>query len=246
MADAIAAYKAAFSSFKKNVVDYAVYSVIYSAISGVLSAIVALAFIVFGFMLVGTFISLVSSGNAVSLDALGAGFVLLVMLAGLLIFLFLQCGLLGAYLETVHGFLSGRKQSFAGFFSAVPRHAGRMFFAMLAALIITSIPLAAAFAIAGVVGLSSIPGIAIAVIGIFISYILSLLFMFVPPAVAVDGRGAIDALKSSLLRVVRSPVAFIIFLVITALVALPGITLIYVPFVLLPLGQAALVAFYKQ
>lgn len=246
MADAIAAYKSAFSSFRKNIVDYAVYSVLYSAISGVLGVVVALAFMAFGFMLAGTFFSLVSSGNALTLDAAGAGVILLIMLAGLIIFTFVQCGLLGAYLETVHGLLSGRKQSFAGFFGAVPRQAGRMLFAAIATFIVTVIPAAAAFAIACVIGLSSIPGIAMAVIGIFISYLLSLLFLFVPPAVAVDGRGAFDAMKQSLMRIVRSPVGFVIFLVISALVAIPGITIIYIPLVLLPLGQAALIAFYKQ
>ncbi|MFA6490072.1 MAG: hypothetical protein WCT52_05340 [Candidatus Micrarchaeia archaeon] len=246
MADAIAAYKTAFSSFKKNMMDYAIYSILFSAISAVLGVIVFVAFMAFGFVTVGTFAGMISAGNAFSLDAAGMVVTILLMLAGLFIFTLLQCGLIGAYLETLGGLLSDKKQTLVGFISAVPRLSGHMLIAFFITGIITAIPTSAGFAIAFLVGFSSIPGIAAIILGIFLSYLLSLLFIFVPPAVAVERRGAIEAMKSSVSQVVKNPVAFVIFLVISTLIAIPSFTVIYVPLFLLPVGQAALVAFRKS
>lgn len=246
MADAIAAYKTAFSSFRKNITDYAAYSILFSAVSGVMGVIVLFAFMAFGFVTVGTFASLVAAGNVFSIEAAGMTVMLLLMLAGLFIFTLVQCGLMGAYLETLGGLLSDKKPTLGGFFSAVPRLAGHMLIAFIITGIITAIPAAAGFAIAFALGFSSLPGIAAVILGIFLSYILSLLFIFVPPAVAVERRGAIEAMKSSVSHVVKNPLAFIIFLVISALLAIPSFTLIYVPLFLLPVGQAALIAFRRH
>jgi hypothetical protein len=246
MADAMAAYRTAFSSFRRHIVDYTIYSLIFSAVSAVMGVIVILAFLVFGMVSAGALIDLISSGNVLSLAALGTGLVLLLMLAGLLIFVLLQGGLLGAYLETVGGLLSDRKQSLGGFVSAVPRHAASMLAAFLLVGIVSCIPAAIGLAVASLLGFSTIPGIAVAILGVFLTYLVSLLFIFVPPAVAVERRGPVDAMKSSVARIIQHPVAFVIFLVLSALLAIPSITLIYIPFVLLPVGQAALIAFHKR
>ena len=245
VADAMAAYKTAFSSFKRHIVDYTIYSLIFSAVSAVFGAIAIIAFLVFGIVSVGAMGNLISSGNAFSLEALGTALTLLIMLAGLLIFMLVQSGLLGAYLETVGGLLSDRKQTLGGFVSAIPRHAIGLFIALLLSGIVSSIPAIGGFAIAYALGFSTI-GIAVAILGVFLTYLVSLLFIFVPPAVAVERRGPIEAMKSSVAFAVQHLVAFVIFLVLSALLAIPSITLIYVPFVLLPVGQAALIAFHKR
>lgn len=246
MADAIAAYKTAFSSFKKNALDYVVYSILAFVLSVVLCVIVAMAFIVFGIVSIGAFVGLASDGNLLTPGALGTMAMLLLLFGGLIIFMLVQCGLMGAYLETIGAFLSGRKQTFGGFFSAIFRHAGSIFVAFVLASIVSSIPLLAALAGAMVLGFSSLPGIALLILGVFLTYAVSMLFTFAPLAIAVENRGAVDGLRSSVAHVLHSPLGFIIFLLILAALSIPSFVVIYVPLFLMPLGYAALLAFYKQ
>lgn len=248
MADALLAYKQAFSSFRKNLVDYLIYSALTSALGAILGIMVILAFLSLGIVSAGTVASVIA--NAVSFSSLGMVLTILVILAGLLIFALLQGGLTGAYIETVAGLLSGRRQTFAGFFSQVPRQAAPMFWATLAAGIIASLPALAGIALGVALGITNIPGLAVTALGSLLSLLISVLFVFVPVSAVIGNRGPMQAMGDSLSKIVRSPVAFVIFLFLSALLCIPAaiplFNILYVPFVLLPVGYSALVSFYKQ
>src|SRR3989338_3610475 len=114
MANAISAYKEAFSSYSRNVADFVIYSMLVSVSGSVVALASGAVIAVLAMMFIGSAASLLVISNGVPLDALGIvamlGIFALLSL-GSLIFLWLLNGLQGAYLDALNAMLSGRKPS---------------------------------------------------------------------------------------------------------------------------------------
>jgi hypothetical protein len=245
MASAILAFKEAFSSYMKNLAGYAIYSILFSILSAAFGAMAFLSLLVFSALAVGSIASITASGNLLSLDAAGFAIMLLIMLAGTIIYSLVQNGLAGAYFEAIDALLSGRHYSLAKFFIAVPHYSLTMFFASIFALLVCGIPLLAGAAAAYYLGFS-VAGILLLAAGILLAFLLSLLFIFVSPAVVIKKKSAIGAMASSVAHIAKSPLSFIGFLAILAFLSIPSFTIVYVPLVLMPISTAALILFFKH
>ena len=249
MADAISAYKEAFSSYRKNIVDYIIYSLIAGIIEAGLFAILLVMLFVLGIVSAGGIVSISSTGNIFSFEALGFGATTLVLLAGFLIFLLVQGGIAGAYIKTIALLLSGQKQSLGGFFSLLPHFAAKMLVIYLVIGIFVSIPTIAGFALAYFLGWGLI-GAAVVILAVFLSLLVSVFFVYAMPIAVVDGRGAVDSVKISIVRVIRNPVAAMIYMVVSGILCLPMIipvvNALYASFVLMPITQSALIVLCKH
>lgn len=246
MADAIAALKEAFSSYTRNLADFIIYSVITSVVGGILTLLLLAALISLGVLSAGSFLGFFASGTGLSIGAAGIALTEVVVAIGLLVFVWLQGGLTAAYIETLGAFLSGRKQTLAGFFSAIPRKATPMLILSIICGILVCLPIAAGLAVMLFVG--GMAGTAALILGVFTGLVVSLFLIFAVPAVAVDGRNPADAVRISLLAVVRNLPGVVIYLVAFGVLALPAIVIapLYVPLFYMPFAQAALVAFYRK
>ncbi len=246
MADAIAAYGEAFSAYRRSIVDFIVYSIVTSVAGGVLTVLLLAGLMAFGVLSAGGLMDFFASGNGLSVGAAGITLSAIVVALGLLAFVWLQGGLSAAYLETLAMFISGRKQAMGGFFASIPRRATSMLILLIISGVLVGIPLFAGVAVMFFAG--GLAGTAALILGAFAAMVVALLLMFSVPAVAVDGRNPADAIRTSIVSVVRNIAGVVIYLVISGLLAIPAIVLapIYVPLFYLPLSQAALVAFYKK
>ncbi len=245
MADAISAFKEAFDSYKRSLTDYAVYSVVmmfsWMAISFSLLAVI----IMLGVVSAGSAVNLAGSAGNLSGAIVGLGATMLVLFLGLLVFSWVAAGLSGAYLETLNMFQSGRKQTFGGFFSAVPKRATVLFSISLVSAICVFIISTLFGFLSSLVG--GIPGLAIFAFGTLLSAIISLLFFLAVPAAIVENRGAVSAIKSSFSKVPRNIVGVVLYLIIAAILFFPSLlTVIGVVLFWLPMSQGALLLLYKK
>lgn len=246
MADAIAAYSEAFSAYRRSIADFIVYSIVASVAGGMLAVLLLSALMAFGVLSAGSMVDFFASGNGLSIGAAGITLSAIVAAFGLLAFVWLQGGLSAAYLETLSGFISGRKQTMGGFFASILRRATSMLILAIIAGVMVGLPLLAGLAVMLFAG--GLAGTAALILGAFAAMVVGILLMFSVPAIAVDGRSPADAVRTSLVAVVRNIAGVVIYLVISGLLAIPAILLapIYVPLFYLPLTQAALVALYKR
>ncbi len=249
MAGAIAAFKEAFSSYKRNFKDYFVYSLVVSLAAGVMALSLAAFLLIIGVLSTGGIAATMMSGNGISLGLVGIGATVLILAVSVAAFAWLQGGLIGAYLDTINGILSGRKQSMGGLFAAIPRFASGIFVVSILSTIIACIPLAA-FAVIGGVLKDQAVGVSLIIIGIFFAMLIGALFIFAVPAVVVDRKGALAAVSGSFFKVTRNVGSVAVYLAVCIALALPNIiplfSLLYVPVFYMPFTYAALLLLYKR
>lgn len=248
MADAIAAFRESWSSYKKSLSGYATYSLVASIFGLLLAGLVAVAGTVLFFLILGSASSL---STLLSFTGVGLFIAIIILLIGLLVFLWLLCGIKGAYLETLNGFLSGRPQTIAGFASLVPKKAGTMFGIALLHLIIAGVPFGALALLSTF--FSGLIQIAVVSLGAMLAALLSLFFTYAYSAAVSDNKRAVDSVKTSFVTVAKNPVSTIIFLIVAALLSIPGtllsiigIGVLYTFLFMLPLSEAALLLLYKR
>lgn len=249
MSGAIAAYSDAFSSYKKTLLDCSIYSITTVVVGAVLGALLLATAVVLGIFSVGGVVSAVLAGKGFSLELLGMLLTSFVVAVGLLIFLLVQCGLSGSYLETLYILHSGRKQTMTGLFYRIPRYSLRMLGLSLITGIILFAPIAAGAVISNVLGWG-IPGIAVMIAATLFSMLLGVFFIFSVPALVIDDRGPLDAVKISVVHTLKHFVQVAIFIVVSSLLSLPSLiplagTIYFVVFYL-PLTQTALLVLYKH
>jgi len=249
MADAIVVFKEAFSSYKRNFKDYFAYSLVVSIVAGMMAFALAAFLVIIGVLSTGGISATMLSGNGISLGLVGIGITVIILAVAVAAFAWLQSGLMGAYLDTVNGLLSGRKPTMGGLFASIPRFASGVFLVSILSTIIACIPLVAFAVIGGVINNQAV-GIALLVIGIFLAMLIGALFIFAIPAVVVDRKGALAAISGSLFRVTRNIGSVAIYLAVCIVLALPNIipffSLLYVPVFYMPFTYAALLLLYKK
>jgi uncharacterized membrane protein len=80
--------------------------------------------------------------------------------------------------------------------------------------------------------------------------IAALLLIFTVPAVVLDGKGPISAIKASVLTSLRNLPQVFIYLVIAAVLWIPGLVpffnMAYIPLFYMPLASAALLRLYRS
>lgn len=251
MADAIAAFKDAFNSYKQNAVDYCIYSILMGAANGVLMLAILAAFVILGVLSAGSALSIAGAGGGFSLAAVGVLAVLVVVAVGFVIFLWLEAGLTGAYMETLNMIATGREQSFGGFFKLIPKRATAILGIWIVMGLCIGVPLLGAVLLAPALG--QIGFIALLLISAFIALLVSMLFFFALPAAVLDGRGAMAAIGSSLSASGRNILAIILYVIVSGIISLPGIVLmfigigsLYLLLLYMPLAQLAMLLLYKK
>ena len=243
MAGAIKSYTDAFSLYLKNFTDYIIYSIL-ASFAGFILAIVAIVFIaMIGILSQGGPAKLLSGAS--SMGAIQLSILLLVVLAGFLIFAWLIAGLVGAYLYTINMFISGRKQTFAGFLGAIPKFATDIFIFKIIAGIAFIIPVAVVAVLASLLSMGSLMPIIVAIFTAIYSAIISLLLFFGIPAMVVHGKKPIDAIKTSMALSVKNIISIIGFLLLSMVMFIPFLIPLYLPLLFVPVFSAALLMLYK-
>lgn len=253
MADAVSAFKEAFNFYKGSIVDYIAYSFLMSISAFAASTLMFAAIFIATILSAGFMATAAGSTEVVSLGIFGIAAVVVVLGIGALISLWVYAGIHGAFLETMNMFVSGRKQSLKGFFSAVPHHATPIFMIYFIAAFCIAVPIALLSVLLAILKLQAIY-FAILILGAGLAGILGLLFFFAVPAAVVERKGAVAALKSSISLTSKNLVHVIAFAIIACLIALPGAVLmlafglggIYLALFAVPVIQSALVLFYKK
>ena len=243
MADAVSAYKEAFASYSKSIADYSIYSIVMLLASSVVTVALIVALMAFGALSAATLQGAIAAGGPVSLGTVAVALLLLAL--GTLVLLWITSGLAGAYCETLVMFLSGRKQTLGGFFGAVMRRAFPVLSVALITGILISIPFICVVALNQFIKLDMLY-IALMLLAFLASLIIGVLFIFAVPAVVVDGRGPVAAMRASMVAVLRNLFAVAIYIVITMALGLVMLIPIIGQLVFLPLSQSALIALYKQ
>jgi hypothetical protein len=251
MMDAAAAFREAVSSFRKTPVDYALYSLVFNVCAGILFTALLATALVLSVLGLGGSVALFAAGSNFIVSLAGLAFMLLVVALGLVVFLWLSSGLTGAYMDTLSGLLSGRNVGLAGFFKGIPRRATQITLLAILVSLCVAVPVALA-AVALSMALGSVP--LLPIILVLLAFVLAMLagflFMFALPAIVVDGKRPVAAIKASVLLVVRNPVAAILYVLISAVaglpVAIPIIGAVYGALFYLPLTWSALLSMYKR
>lgn len=251
MADAVAAFKEAFSSYRQNAVDFCIYSVLMGLANGFLTFVLLAAFTILGVLSAGSALSIAGAGGGLSLTAAGIFATLMVVALGFLIFLWLEAGLTGAYLETLNTLSSGRKQTLFGFFGLIPKRATPILGIWLVLFLLVFVPMVGVLAIPPVFG--QIGSLALLGLWGLISAVIGFLFFFAMPAAVLDGRGIMSSIKASFVASGRNAVAVTVYTLVSLVLALPGIILmllgigiLYVVLLYLPVSQLALLLLYKK
>jgi hypothetical protein len=251
MADAIAAFKEAFNSYKQNAVDYCIYSLLMGAANGILALAILAAFVILGVLSAGSALSIAGSSGGFSLAAVGVLAVLVIVAVGFVIFLWLEAGLTGAYLETLNMLATGRKQSFGGFFKLVPKRATAILGIWIVMGLCIGVPLLGALLLSPALG--QLGFIVLLLVSVFIALVVLLLFFFAMPAAVLDGRGMMAAIGSSVSASGRNIVAIILYVIVSGIISLPGIVLmfigigsLYLLLFYMPLAQLAMLLLYKK
>lgn len=253
MVDAIAAYKEAFASYRKNTVEYAKYSFLMGTLATFLSIALVLVFFVLGMLASGSAASISVMVSALSLNLVGLAAIFLVIAVGMLVFIWAEMGITGAYVETVNMILSGRKQTVPGFISAIPRRATTLTLIAAINTIIVILPILL-FAVLGLTlaggDFNSIVFLGMFLAGIAVSMFLLQFLAFGMVASVVDGRGPIDSVRRSFATGAKNVVPLIIYYVIGGFLMLPvlfpGIGALYAVLFAGPLLNGALITMYKK
>ncbi|VVB99804.1 Uncharacterised protein [uncultured archaeon] len=249
MVDAIAACREAFSSYARRFSDYLTYSIVASAASGIVSLAFVLALGVLGVLSAGS-VGILSTGASWESAGFGAAFIILV--SGAIILYWIIAGVKGAYAESVVFFVSGRGQTFGGFFSAVPRRATQFFAVGLIVASVALIPLALLYGAASMVGFSGMPivSVALLVVGVAYASVIFLLSIFALPALVVDNRPPLQAIGTSVKLSSRNFMGVILYALIICIASIPALipllNIIYVPLFLMPFGEASLICLYRH
>lgn len=227
MAGAVQAFGEAAASYRKNLKDYLLYSILMGMASGALSLILFAVLLVAGTLVIGSLSSLTATGNFLTVNALWLGTTILFLLAGLLIFAWLASGLNGAYIDTMAGFLTGKKQSVGGFFKPIPRLATPILgVAILCGIIIGLPSLAVIYVFSLMGGLIALFGIALAAAYVVF---MSLLLVFSAPAVIMDGSRPLAAMRHSVSVSAKNILSVISFAVMVAVLSLPSLVAMAIP-----------------
>ena len=209
MASAVQAFSEAFSSYRALVVEYAVYSVILIIASMALSFFTALCLGIFGIVSLGSVSSVFASDGTIGIAAIGLGVSLIALFIGLLAVLWVSSGLHGAYLSTLNGFISKRHQSFGAFFLCVPKFATPIMIISIICGVLVGAPLLLAMAIAPTLGeIFSI--VALLLILLYVA-LAAFFLVFAMPAVVVDNKGPIGAIRVSIAAALHNPVQVLIY-----------------------------------
>lgn len=253
MVDAIAAYKEAFASYRKNTVEYAKYSLLMGTLASFLSIALVLVLFVLGLLASGSAASISVMVSALSLNLVGLAAVFLVIAVGMLVFIWAEMGITGAYAETVNMVLSGRKQTVSGFMSAIPRRATTLTLIAVISAIIVVLPillfLALGLMLAGG-NLSSIVLVAMFLAGMAVSAFLLQFLAFGMVASVVDNRGPVDSVRRSFATGAKNIIPLITYYVIGGFLVLPaifpGIGALYAVLFAAPILNGALITMYKK
>lgn len=248
MASATQAFSEAFSSYRSLLVDYAIYSVVLLIASMALSFFIALCLGIFGIVSVGSAANLFTADGSIGIAAVGMGVALIALFIALLIVLWISSGLQGAYLATINGLLSKRSQTVGGFALLVPKYATSIMIVSIICGILVGAPLVVLAALMPTLG--QIMSIAAAVLLLLYVFIAALLLVFAVPAVVLDGKGPLSAIKASVVASTRNLPQVFLYLVIAMVLWLPGLVplfnLAYLPLFYMPLVSAALLRLYKS
>ncbi len=247
MASAVQAFSEAFSSYRASVVDYAVYSVILTIASMMLSFFTAICLGIFGIVSLGSVANVFASDGSIGIAAIGLGVSLIALFIGLLVVLWVSAGLHGAYLSTLNGFISKRKQSLGGFALCVPKFATSLMLISIICGVLIGAPLVFAIAVAPQLGqIFSI--VAMLLIILYIA-VAAFLLIFAMPAAVVDSKGPLSAIKASIAMALHNPLQVIIYILISLVLAIPALVpifnLLYIPLFYLPLSMSALLRLYR-
>jgi len=247
MASAAQAFLDAFSSYRSLAVDYAVYSVILSAASMALSFFTALCLGIFGIVSLGSVADIFASNGTIGIAAIGLGVSLIALFIGLLAVLWVSAGLHGAYLSTLNGFISKRRQSLGAFFLCVPKFATALMIISIICGVLVGAPLLLVMAAAPSLG-EIFSAVALVLMLLYIAF-AAFLLMFAMPAAVVDGKGPISAIKVSAFASLHNPLQVIIYCAIAFVLAIPAavpiFNIFYIPLFYLPLTMSALLRLYR-
>jgi len=253
MVDAIAAYKEAFSSYRKSTMEYAKYSILLGLLGTVLSLALAVAFFIMLMLFSGSFSALSVVASDLSFGIAGIAAIFIVLGIGALAFIWMEMGLTGAYLETINLILSGKKQTLNGFFSAMPRRATPLTAIAIISSIVMIAPLLA-FMLLALMAASGNPFSAVAIVimlvGALFSFFLFLLMAFAIPCSIVDGKGAIDSVRRSFKLGAGNLAGLVVFYIAGTILVLPAlIPFVGVLYAILfagPVMNGALITMYKN
>lgn len=248
VADAISTFQAAFSNYTSRLFDYITYSLIDFILDSVIGLLMLSVLIVMGVLSLGSFTNFIACGNMFSIGALEIGTTLLVVFVAFIAVAWVFAGVTGSYLSTVQLFISFRKQSIKGFFSSFQLHATRLFTLFILLFLLIGLP---ALFLAGLGYLFSPPvSTAMFVLAIIYGIILSLFMIFSVPAVIVEGKHPLQAIRMSASLSMKNFVQLVAFVIIAALLALPMVLIllapIFYPLFYMPLMSAAFLIFYRS
>ncbi|GEM_PF-1052450 len=248
MASTIQAFSEAFSSYRSLMVDYAIYSLIITIASMALSFFAALGLGIFGVVSLGSVANVFTADGSIGVAAVGVGVSLIALFIGLLIVLWVSSGLHGAYIATINGFLSKRKQTMEGFVLLIPKYAINLMILSIICGVLVGVPFVLAFAL--LPALDQLLSIAAMLLLALYVIIAALLLVFAMPSVVVDNKGPLSAIKVSVLLSIRNILQVFIYFVVAFVLAIPAmlpfINLIYIPFFYMPLTVSALLRLYKS
>lgn len=253
MINAVAAYKEAFSSYKKNTVEYAKYSFLLGILTSFLS--IALVVVIFGLGMLsfGSMAAFSASVSDFSFGLAGIAAIFLVIAVGTLVFIWAQMGLTGAYIETINIILSGKKQTVGGFLGSIPRRATTLTLIAIINMVIVLLPILL-FLILGLVasgGNFNSPVLWVMLLaGLAITWFLLMYLAFGMVASVVDNRGAIDSVRTSFSAAWKNAIPLIIYYVIGGFLMLPmlfpGVGALYAILFAGPIMNGALIIMYKK
>ena len=247
MASAISSFKQAFSNYRSRLLDYAIYSILACLAESLLCLVMLVVLIAFGALSIGSIDNFFSPGSSVGTGLLGIGTSIIIVFIGYLAGAWALSGVHGAYFSAVNAFISSRGHSVGKFFSDMLAYANRLFVLSIALFIIIGVP------VLFLVWLSSffetLPALALLALAAIYGCLLSFLMLLSVPAMVVDGKPLLQAMKTSVALSVRNFVSLIAFVIIAGLLALPMLlillTPIYYPLFYMPVVSAALLLFYK-
>ncbi|MFA6213888.1 MAG: hypothetical protein WC717_01285 [Candidatus Micrarchaeia archaeon] len=247
MAGAMQAFSEAFSSYRESPVDYAVYSIVMAIASMALSFFTALCLGIFGIVSLGSAANVFASDGGMGVAAIGLGVSLLALFLGLLAVLWASSGLNGAYISTLDGFVSRRKQSFGEFFLCVPRFATSLMIISIICGVLVGAPVALAMAFAPMLGqVFSLLALLLSLIYVAAA---AFLLVFAMPACVMDGKAPISAIKASAAACLRNPLQVLLYFAIAFALAIPALVpilnMLYVPLFYMPIAVSALVRLYR-
>jgi len=248
MVDAIAAFKEAFSSYMKNLKGYLLYSLIVSAISFLMAFVLAVLTATIGVLAIGGVYQAITSGTF-SIGTAAIIFTLLITALSFFLFAWVAAGLHGAYIDTINGFLSGRKQTVGNLLSSVPRFATPVFLTAFIISAIVGVPLVLLFFAATLMD-NEAAKYGLLFVALIIASFMAFFFAFAVPAVVIDRKSPLQAVSSSVSKAVRNIFPLAVFFICTIPLSLgniiPPVNFIYAPLFYMPFTLATLIVIYRR